>query len=169
MLTLFRDCWHAKINIWPHSIVFNEQKKCCARSKSQVNYENVQKLWPQCCKLQMGYRIRNITLTLELRVTVSITMAATSQCHRFSVGKLYARTLSVDTWHWSNGGLRLQWWQNTLWSRLFDGTMYQNWDSGTIYQSNIYFIRIRTISTTFRYCISFSAILHWNVSGIFPK
>ena len=62
----FRNCGHAKKNIWPHSTVFTEQEKWCARSKSELNYKNVQKMSPQCCKLPKGYKIQNITQTLEL-------------------------------------------------------------------------------------------------------
>ena len=36
MLSLFRNCPHARINNWPHSTVFTEQEKCCARSKSEL-------------------------------------------------------------------------------------------------------------------------------------
>ena len=48
MLTVrsfFRNCRHAKRNIWPHSTVFNEQQKCC--------------------KSPQEYRIQKITQTLE--------------------------------------------------------------------------------------------------------
>ena len=31
-----RNCPHARINNWPHSTVFTEQEKCCARSKSEL-------------------------------------------------------------------------------------------------------------------------------------
>ena len=49
-----------------HIPVFTQQEKCCARSKSELNYKNVQKMAPQCCKLLKGYRIQNFTKTLEL-------------------------------------------------------------------------------------------------------
>ena len=32
----FLNCRHARINIWPHSTVFTEQEKFCARSKSEL-------------------------------------------------------------------------------------------------------------------------------------
>ena len=32
----FRNCRHARRNIWQHSTVFTEQEKCCARSKSEL-------------------------------------------------------------------------------------------------------------------------------------
>ena len=56
---------HCKINIWQHSTVFTEREKSWARIKSELNYKNVQKLWPQCCKFLQGYIIKKITQTPE--------------------------------------------------------------------------------------------------------
>ena len=44
---LFRNCRLVKKNVLPHSTVFTELEKCCARSKSELNYKNIQKLSPQ--------------------------------------------------------------------------------------------------------------------------
>ena len=54
--TFFRNCPHDKLNIWPY-FSFHWAKKCCARSKSELNYKNVQQLWPQM--LQMAGWIQN--------------------------------------------------------------------------------------------------------------
>ena len=60
MLTLFRNCPHAKINICPHSTVFTEQEKC-ARSKSELNYKKTF----VTSMLQITEGIQKITQTLN--------------------------------------------------------------------------------------------------------
>ena len=50
----FCSCRHAKINIWPHSTVFTEQEKCCARSKSEPNFQKRPKDGTSMCQTVMG-------------------------------------------------------------------------------------------------------------------
>ena len=52
MLSLFRNCQHAKRNIRPHSTVLTEQEKNPVQD--------------QFCKFAQGYRIKKINQTLEL-------------------------------------------------------------------------------------------------------
>ena len=52
----------------PIPFFVTEQEKSCARSKSELNDKDAQKLWPQWCKLPSGYRIKNITKIYALEL-----------------------------------------------------------------------------------------------------
>ena len=53
----FYNCGNAKRNIWPHSTVLNQQEKCCARSKSEPNYNKstLDNSWPPVLNLSKNY------------------------------------------------------------------------------------------------------------------